>query len=451
MLPFVNNVIPKLKKYIFLTRDHSGEGFAKHAMEEVGHENVLYSVIPKDDEENFESLDLVGNGIVEKIDWDELWKNRTKYKDFLWVVDGNHNPDKFDQLRKEGFQVFGSSQLQFDMENDRAFGMQIVQKAGLDTLPYVEFSSPEEGIEYLELSPDKAYVFKPDSGAGCYTTYVPDNEDDEEANEELRRYMTALDDDGTTYILQERIKGLEFNVEAWIYKGTPFFAFADLECKRKLNKDEGEMVGCAHDCVFSIPLGSKVLHNTVYKVLKQLPADYTGFLDVNILNKDKKDYFIEFCARWGYNSHPNLIWNLAISPLTTILSDFMAGDIKDFYRHFRHGFGTSITLYIDHEKKGLPFEKVDNLKGHFYHFDTYMEDENYYLAGYGNEVGIVMGHGFTIKEAGEEALKNGNKIHYPMHAFRTDIDKNDYPLAPQGRYDALVHMGYFLPKGDSDV
>ncbi len=219
--------------------------------------------------------------------------------------------------------------------------MEMVKKAGLKTLPYEEFSSPQEGIDYLEQNPDKAYVFKPDSGAGCYTTYVADNEDPEKANEELRRYMSALEDDGTTYILQERIKGLEFNIEAWIYKGTPFFAFADLECKRKLNKDEGEMVGCAQDIAFTIPLESRVLEN-IYKLIPHLPADYTGFCDMNIITKDKNDYFIEFCMRWGYNSHPNLIWNLAISPLTTILSDFSC--ITSFIRHHCAGYQSSLRV-----------------------------------------------------------------------------------------------------------
>jgi hypothetical protein len=113
------------RRIIVFTRDHSGEGFAKHFMEELGYENVLYCVIPKEDEENFESLDLVGNGVVEKISFEDFWKTRKEYKDWYLIVDGNHNPDKFDQLRTEGFKVLGGMQLQFDMENDRAFEFRI--------------------------------------------------------------------------------------------------------------------------------------------------------------------------------------------------------------------------------------------------------------------------------------------------------------------------------------
>lgn len=449
MFPLINpQNIPKKHRFIWVTQDHSGEGFAKHCMEEIGYENVIYSTIPKDNEEKLEEFDLVGDGIVQKIPFDEIFKDRKNFKEWDFIFDQNHHFKEADQLRQEGFSVFGGMELQEKMEHDRNFGQQLVKKAGLQTLPFVEFSDPQSGIDYLEQNEDKAFVFKPDNGAGCYTTYVPDNEDDAEANEELRKYMKALPDDGTTYILQERIKGLEFNVEIWVYKGTPFFAFLDLECKRKLNKDEGEMVGCSQDIAFTIPLNAKVLKNTLYKLLPHMPKDYTGFLDMNIITKDKQDYFIEFCARFGYSAHPNLIWNLAISPFSEILSAFLDGNIKDFYRHFRHGFGASITLYIDHPMKGLPFEKEGDVHGHFYHFDSYKdEDDDYCLAGYGNEVGIVCAHGFTIKEAAKETLRIADKIHYPMHAMRTDLGENDYPLAPQGRYDALVHMGY-LDKGD---
>ena len=443
MIPTLNPVDNPNKRFIILSTDHSGLGFAKHATEEVGWENVIYAIEPKEEEENVECFELTGDGIVQKMTIEEIMNERNDHKEDYWIFDGNHHPEVSEKLRSEGFKVFGGSQLMYDMENDRNFGMQLVKKAGLKTLPFVEFSSPADGIEYLELNSDKAYVFKPDSGAGCYTTYVPDNEEDDLANEELRRYMQALDDDGTTYILQERIKGLEYNVEAWIYRGKPFFAFADLECKRKLNKDEGEMVGCSQDIAFTIPLEAKVLQN-IYKLLPYLPSDYTGFVDMNLITKDKKDYFIEFCCRYGYNSHPNLFWNLAIDPFTEIMSSFMDGKITDFYRYFRHGFGASVTLYIDHERKGLPFEKAPDLHGHFYHFDTYKDDYgDFCLAGYSNEIGIVCAHGFTIKEAGEEAIRIANKIYYPMHAMRTDLDKNDYPMAPQGRYEALSHIKAF--------
>lgn len=426
------------KKFIVVTQDFSGLGFAKRLTEEGN--DVLVAIIPKEDEDNEELLMRVGDGIVEKQEISKVIKNRLNYKDAYWIWDQNHNFEYADQLRKEGFKVFGGQELAYKMEHDRKFGNDIIKKAGLDTLPTHEFSDIQSGLDFLDANEDKAFVFKPDESVAAYTTYVPDNEIDEYANRELYRYMESLSDDGT-YILQERISdALETNVEVWLYKGTPFFAFVDLESKRKLNKDEGEMVGCAHDIVFTTSLESRLVKETIAK-LYPFYQDYTGFLDMNVLIKDKKFYFLEFCARFGYNSHPNLFWNLALSPIGEILSDFIDGKIEDFYRHFNYGFGASVTLYIDHPREGLPFKKQEHFHGHFYHFDTYEnEDDEYFLAGYANEVGIVMGYGYTIEEAGRDALRNGDKIFYPMHAMRTDICGREYNSSPANRYDALEAM-----------
>ena len=36
----------------------------------------------------------------------------------------------------------------------------------------------------------------------------------------------------------------------------------------------------------------------------------------------------------------------------------------------------------------------------------------------------------------------GMRVNFPDRGYRTDLDKNDYSSAPQGRYDALVAMKY---------
>lgn len=427
-----------MKTFIIVTKDYSGLGFAKRLSEEGN--DVILATIMKKDEDNKKCFNLVGNGIVDKADFETVFEDREDYRDAYWIWDQNHNFEYADKLRSEGFKVFGGQELTSKMEHDRAFGNNIVKQAGLDTLPTFEFSDIDSGLAFLEENEDNAYVFKPDETDASYATYVPDNENDGLANKELCAYMESLPDAGT-YILQQRISNaLEVNVEVWLYKGTPFFAYCGLESKRKLNKDEGEMVGCSQDITFAIPLESNLVMETVGKLYPSY-QDYTGFLDMNVLIKNKKFYFLEFCARFGYNSHPNLFWNLALSPVGDIFSNIVDGKVEDFYKHFDYGFGASISLYIDHPREGLPFIKDWDLHGHFYHFDTYRDnDMNYFLAGYANEVGIVCSHGYTIKEAAKECLRLADKIHYPMHAMRTDLHENDYPSAPIGRYAALESM-----------
>ena len=437
-------VLPKTEKtFIIVSQDGSGLGFAKLCID-AGYKTIFASKIEEEDEKP-EEFKLFGQGIVPKIDLDKIFNQRDKYKSAYWIWDGNHNFEYGETLRKEGFKVFGGQELTYKMEKDRNFGVEIVKKAGLETPPTFEFHTIEEGLKYLDENLDKAFVFKPDDGEGAFTTYVPDSVKKEAANRELYSYMASQEGDVGTYILQERMDGVEANFELWIYKGKPFFAYCNFESKRKLNHDEGEMVGCSQDIGFTVPLACKGIELTVEKLLPQF-RNYTGFLDMNVIVADKSLYFIEFCARFGYNAHPNLFMNLGLRPFPDIMADFIDGNVKDFEKNFKHGFGASITLYIDHPKTGYPIYVTEEMEDKFYHFDTMREENDeeheYSLSGYGNEVGIVCAHNYTIQDAAKQCLKNVEKITYPMHACRTDLDLADYESSPQKRYEALDNMQF---------
>lgn len=433
------------KTFIIVTKDHSGLGWAKLCIDD-GYK-AIYATKINDDDEHEEEFNLAGNGIVPKIELDKLFKERNKYKDAYWLWDGNYNFKEAEQLRAEGFKVFGGQELTDKMEHDRHFGTQIVEKAGLKTPPTQEFSTIEEGLKFLDENKDKAFVFKPDDGSeGCFTTYVPDSVKKEAANRELYSYMSNQEGEPGTYILQERMDGVEVNVEYWLYKGRPILAYCNFESKRKLNHDEGEMCGCAQDIGFIIPIDSKLMKMTVGKLLRYY-RNYTGFLDMNVIISDKEMYFIEFCARYGYNAHPNLFLNLAKKSFPELMIDWIDGNIEKFNDNFKYGFGASITLYVDHPRKGLPIYITEEMEDKFYHFDTLKEDNDeeheYSLSGYSNEVGIMTAHGYTIDDAAKQCIKNIDKVTFPNHSARTDLDLDNYESSPKKRYDALNAMQLF--------
>jgi hypothetical protein len=51
------------------------------------------------------------------------------------------------------------------------------------------------------------------------------------------------------------------------------------------------------------------------------------------------------------------------------------------------------------------------------------------LSGNGKdlEIGVITGHGYTLKTAAEEAIKNMAKINFPNRSGRTDLDRNLLP------------------------
>jgi phosphoribosylamine--glycine ligase len=432
---------------IWVTKDFACLGFCAMTIQ-AGYPCLLVCAMPED-EEKLEEYEAVGNGIVDKITLEEFMKSRAKYKDAYLFWDMNFAFKENEQLRKEGFKVFGGSEFQYKCEKDRKFGTDLVKSAGLSVPDTYEFSDKEKGLAFLDEHEEEAFVFKPDDGeAGAFTTYVPDAVKDDKANRELYDYLSSMNGDTGQFILQKRIKAVEVNVELWLYKGQPYFAHANFECKRKHNKDEGEMCGCAQDIEFKVPINCKLVKNTVGRLIR-LPEfkNYTGFVDMNILKAKDDYYFLEFCQRFGFNSHPNLFMNLPINKtLPELLIMMVDGDVAGFEQYFDDGFGASVTLRIDHPSKGYPiYIPEDMYERKFFLFDQYALDDKIYMAGYGEEVGIVMAHDYTIQQAAEQVLREVDKINYPCHDCRTDLDKKDYESSPILRYEALDAMKQFDP------
>ena len=261
-------LFPDRKKpmIVIMTKDYSGLGWAKLCLD-AGYPSVLVYNKPEDLEED-EQYDLAGTGIVPKMSLEDFMKTRKSFKNAYIFWDGNHSPDEGETLHKEGFKVLGGTQFTYDLENDRHYGTEIAKSSGVRPPDTFEFSTKEDGIQFLDENSEKAYVFKPDEGVGTYTTYVPDAYKSRKANRELWDYLDAQEGDTGSYILQERKDGVEINMEYWMYKGKPFLCHANFECKRKENHDEGCMVGCAQDVEFIVPINCKLALETIGKLAK---------------------------------------------------------------------------------------------------------------------------------------------------------------------------------------
>ena len=452
---------PKITKFIWVTRDWSCLGFAKMMLDRSDSRGnprepsdgveVLVALIPKEDEDSLDSFHKVGEGIVDTVMFDEWWGNRADYRDWAIMFDYNHNSDKADILRSEGFSVFGTSELTDRLEHDRAFGTAIVKKAGLSVPETHEFDDIREALDMLDENPEMAFVFKPDDpDSKSWVTTCPENDIDHKANREMRQFLASQDGQGT-FLLQERKKGVELCLEFFVYRGKPFFCHANFELKKKYEHEMGKMIGCAGDIEFVVPTDCRLARETLSKLVA-LPefSDYTGMVDMNMIVADNEYYFLEFCCRFGFNATPTLFLGLAVSPADEIFSDFITGDVQDFGRHFRTGFGASVTAWIDDPVMGLPimFDDEQDIESRFYHFDTYKEGNDYFLAGYANETGIVVAHDYDLKSAADEAIRKFWKVHYPCKSGRLDLNRSDYANNPIERYVACQSMRLF-EKGNS--
>jgi phosphoribosylamine-glycine ligase len=424
-------------RFVVATLHFSGLGFALRLQEE-GHE-VVMAFAGTADRRLEDRYALVGNGFVAKRPLEELMRDRELWRDAYWVWDENHSVEANELLRAEGFQLFGGGRYPDTMEHDRDACLRLVGEHGLQPPPSTRFTSAAEALRLLEAHPDTAYVYKPDHGE-THETWLPQSEAGAEANLELRQHLRSLSNEAS-FVLQERKDGIETNVEVWFVEGEPRFAFMALEAKRKLTGDLGDFVGCAFDFTFIVPIESRAVQESVgrlFPVYREMR--YTGFGDANFIVARDGIWFFEKCERFGYNSHPNLLWNLNRSPLGETLVSLVTGTFRP---NFAPGFGASVTLYMDHPEPGKAVQYPETLSRSVYPIDLYREGDQLLTCGYyGEALLLACGFGYTIPTAWEAALDVAQQVRFAGRSFRLDGAATDYPASPLRRYEALTAMGY---------
>ncbi|HEY0994798.1 MAG TPA: hypothetical protein VGD77_02285 [Gemmatimonadaceae bacterium] len=423
-------------RFVIATLHFSGLGFAVRLQDE-GHE-VLMAWRPIEDRRLQARHALLGEGLVPRRPFAEVFADREAFRDAFWVWDENHSPDENEILRAEGFQVLGGGRYPDTMEHDRDAALRFVNEYGLQPPPSEPFRDRDAALRFLDGKPDTAYVFKPDYGE-TFETWLPQSTDPREANAELRQHLKTLESD-TPFVLQERKEGIETNVEVWFVEGEPRFAFMTLESKKKLVADLGDLVGCAFDFSFVIPLDCRAVRESVGKLFPAYrKMKYTGFGDANFIAARDGIWFFEKCERFGYNAHPNLFWTLNRAPLGETFAALVRGD---FAPDFAPGFGATCSMYMDHPAQGKAVIFPEAIRPSLYLMDTYREGEALLTAGYNESVVIATGHGYTIPTAWEACLALAWQVKFPGRSFRVDGAGTDYPSSPIRRYEALKAMDY---------
>lgn len=423
-------------RFVIATTHFAGLGFALRLIDE-GHEVVVaYRGI--DDRRTVGCYELVGNGLVAKVPLGEIMHDRHRYRNAYWVWDENHSTEENELLRREGFCVLGGGRFADTMEHDRAACLDFVARYGLIPPPSTSFDDPAAAVRFLREHAGTAFVYKPDRGEN-HETWLPESDMPDEANLELRQHLRSIRN-RSTFVLQELKDGIETNVEVWFVRGEPRFAFMAIESKRKLAGDLGDLVGCAFDVAFVIPLESRAVRESIGRLFPAYAEmRYTGFGDANFIAARDGIWFFEKCERFGYNAHPNLLWNLNRDPLGDTFASLIDGS---FTPNFAPGFGASCTMYMDHRAPGKVIQFPEPIARDLYFYDVYRENELLLTAGYYDDVLIANAFGYTIPTAWEAVLAKAHAVKFPGRSYRIDGGGTDYPSSPLRRYEALQAMGY---------
>jgi phosphoribosylamine-glycine ligase len=206
----------------------------------------------------------VGDGFVDKVD---EWEPHAVWADVIVFEDIGFGKVA-DKLRAEGKKVVGGSSYTDRLENEREFGQQELEKAGVSVLPSWNFSDFEEAIKFVQENPGR-YVIKPSGKAQNEKEllFVGQESDGNDVINVLAHYKKRWSNKIRIFQLQKFSSGVEVAVGAF-FNGKEFVhpINTNFEHKRlfpdNIGPSTGEM-GCYDD-------KTEVLTNSGWKSFKDL-------------------------------------------------------------------------------------------------------------------------------------------------------------------------------------
>jgi phosphoribosylamine-glycine ligase len=238
-----------------------------------------------------------------------------RFEDYdLCIFDTTGSADLAEEVAKVT-PVLGDSALASRLEDDRLFGIETMEHAGIEVPPYETFESPEEAKRFISET-GKRYVFKPFSDGQeqkCETTYVSDSAED------LIRCLDSLwaDSMNAPFLLQEVVQGTEISTEGY-FDGARFHLLNHtLEEKKFMSGGYGPNTGCSGNLVWTVA-GNRLTAELEKLTPFLKEAGYRGMIDLNTIVNESHAYGLEFTPRFGYDAS------------ATIFS-LIAGDLGQFF------------------------------------------------------------------------------------------------------------------------
>jgi phosphoribosylamine--glycine ligase len=205
-----------------------------------------------------------------------------------------------DSLRRDGFSVIGGSAFGDRLENDRAYGQQLLLQLGFQVAVAEEFSDAWEAVDFIAARPGR-YVLK-FSGHGfeSHDNYVGQLADGSDVKAMLAARLRARGDVPTRFILMEHIDGVEMGVGAY-FNGEDFLAPAclDWEHKRFFAGDLGELTG-EMGTVATFDRSTVFFRKTLARLAPLLrDAGHVGYVNLNTIVNESGIWPLEFTCRFG--------------------------------------------------------------------------------------------------------------------------------------------------------
>lgn len=437
-------------KVLFISSENMMATHLAYLMKQEGCDVKLFIDEP-DRKENFENM-------VEKTDdWQKELKWVGKGDNSLIVFDDIGYGKIQDQLRKEGYSVFGGSEAVDKLESGREFAQKIFTEYGIKTVPIKDFKDVSSAINFIKEN-KRAWVIKQNGGSSKSLNYVGHFDDSRDVINVLENYQTNLKGQMRTITLQEKIKGVEIGVARY-FNGNDWVGPIELnvEHKKFFPGDMGPATSEMGTLLwYDDNEENPLFRETLCKLKPYLQKiNFKGDFDINLIVNETGVYPLEATPRLG-SPAIYLHAELNRSPWGEFLKAIADG--KPYDLKWKRGYGVVVLVTVP------PFPYTKKLremspKGINVYFDPVLKEkhfnhvhfegmskkmvggkEQYYISDYQGYVLYITAVDKTVKSARGKVDKLAKHIYFPKMFYRHDIGVNFI----KNTYDQLRWWGYIV-------
>lgn len=330
--------------------------------------------------------------------------------------------------------IIGPSQKAAQLEGSKAFAKAFMQKHGIPTAAYREFTSEnfEEGVIYLQQHA-LPIVLKADGLAAGKGVIICMNHVEAIAEFELMIQRSKFGEAGKRVVVEEFLDGIELSVFV-LTDGKHYLLLPEAKDYKRVGAgDTGPNTG-GMGAISPVPFADKafmqkVIQKVIDPTIKGLESDdldYKGFIFFGLIKVNDEPYVIEYNCRMG-DPETEAVLPRIKNDLVQLLMDTCNGDLSGSSIEIDSRKAATIVAvsggYPDEFEKGLPVEGLSqfvNTSDHIaFHAGT--RADNGHIVTSGGRVFCATALATDLEEAIASSKTIINAINFENKYFRSDI------------------------------
>lgn len=382
----------------------------------------------KKDKRSFDGIIPKTNNWRKELDW--------VGHDGIIIFDDHGYGKEQDELRRQGYQVIGGTEITDTLESDREFAQQLFHQYGLPTRDLKNFTSLRDAITYITKNP-KRWVVKQNTSEHKDLTYIGMMHNGHDVVAYLESFLDSSDKITDQVItLHEFVDGVEIGVGRY-FNGNDWVGPVEINLEHKrffpgnIGPITSEMGTLAWYTEHEGYLFQKVL--TPWKEFLQ-KVNFKGDFEINCIVNEQGIIPLEVTPRFG-SPIIHLQETMHTSPWSEFFLALAQGRSYDLT--WKQGYGIVVLLavppfpYSVQKNNKHPMQIFFSGNPETLHTQIHFEEiaktnDQYHIVGTSGYVAYVTAIADTVPIAQQEIMTTIQKIHIPRVMYRNDIGTDFY-------------------------